>query len=132
MSGSTDLAAMLAGLRVHARPGEYVFATGVDPALAGACEASVREEEGLCCVLRREHADALGLAYAFVAAWLTLEVHSALDSVGLTAAVAETLAVHGIACNVLAGFYHDHLLVPAARRDDALAALTALAVERAR
>ncbi|NZA26903.1 ACT domain-containing protein [Luteimonas sp. SJ-92] len=132
MSGATDVAAMLAGLRVHARPGEYVFVTGTDPGLVGHAEASVREDEGLCCVLRREYADAMGLDYGFVAAWLTLEVHSALEAVGLTARVAAALAAQGIACNVLAGFHHDHLLVPAPRRDDALAALRVLARERDR
>ena len=63
------------------------------------------------------------LPYDFRAAWLSLGVHSALDAVGLTAAVATALARHGIACNVLAGFHHDHLLVAAERRDDALAVL---------
>ena len=70
----------------------------------------------------REH----GESPRFVAAWLSLRVHSALDAVGLTAAVSRALADAGIACNVLAGFHHDHLLVPAARRADAIAALHAL------
>ncbi|MEZ0471177.1 ACT domain-containing protein [Luteimonas salinilitoris] len=128
MSGRTDLAAMLAGLRVHARPGEYVFvsAADADPGLAAVADACVREDEGLTCVLSRAEADARGLRYGFVAAWLTLEVHSALHAVGLTAAVAGALAGDGIACNVLAGFHHDHLLVPADRRDDALATLNRL------
>lgn len=129
MSGDTDLAAMLAGLRVHARPGEYVFVTvaDADPGLIAAAAASVREDEGLTCVLARVDAEARGLHHGFVAAWLTLEVRSALHAVGLTAAVAGALAGRGIACNVLAGFHHDHLLVPADRRADALAALAALA-----
>ncbi|WP_149196359.1 ACT domain-containing protein [Luteimonas suaedae] len=128
MSGRTDLAAMLAGLRVHARPGEYVFisAADADPGLVAVAEACVREDEGLTCVLSRAEADARGLRYGFVAAWLTLDVHSALHAVGLTAAVADALAGDGIACNVLAGFHHDHLLVPADRRDDALATLARL------
>ncbi len=59
-------------------------------------------------------------------AWITLTVHSSLEAVGLTAAVANTLASAGIACNVLAGFHHDHLLVPIDRVDDAMAALSRL------
>ena len=57
-------------------------------------------------------------------AWLTLEVHSSLESVGLTAAVSARLAARGIACNVIAGYHHDHLLVPVARADDAIEALS--------
>lgn len=119
---------MLATLQVQARPDEYVFVAAPvpDPRLAALAQAVVHEAEGPSYVLRREDADALGLRYGFVAAWLTLGVHSALEAVGLTAAVARALAERAIPCNVLAGFHHDHLLVAAARRDEALAALAAL------
>ena len=43
---------------------------------------------------------------------------------GLTAAVSARLAEQDIACNVLAGYHHDHLLVPMARVGDAIAALS--------
>jgi len=82
--------------------------------LEGGIEAAVREAEGLTVVLGRDEADALGLSYDFVAAWITLQVHSALEAVGLTAAVSAALTHAGISCNVLAGFHHDHLLVPTA------------------
>lgn len=128
MPPETDLARMLAGLQVCVREGEYVFVTraDADAALASLAQASVREEEGIAYVLSRSDADAHRLSYDFRAAWLTLGVHSALHAVGLTAAVSTALAARGIACNVLAGFHHDHLLVPAERRDEALAALAEL------
>ena len=62
----------------------------------------------------------------FVAAWLTVEVRSALDAVGLTARLATALASENIACNVLAGYHHDHLLVPFEMADRAVAVLEAL------
>ncbi|MDT7624031.1 MAG: uncharacterized protein QOF99_4932, partial [Pseudonocardiales bacterium] len=43
------------------------------------------------------------------------------------AAVSAQLATGGISCNVVAGYHHDHLFVPADRAADALALLTALA-----
>jgi hypothetical protein len=125
VSGETDLAALLATMEPALRPGEFVFGVldeldGVEP------EATVREDEGLSAVLPRERADALGLGYDYVAAWITLRVHSALEAVGLTAAVSAALADAGLSCNVIAGYHHDHLLVPAERAAEALAVLRVL------
>ena len=53
-------------------------------------------------------------------------MHSDLAAVGLTAAFSRALGDAGIACNVIAGVHHDHLIVPAERAGDALAALRAL------
>ena len=41
-------------------------------------------------------------------------------------AVAATLAERSIACNVLAGYFHDHLLVPRSRAEEAVAGLESL------
>ena len=49
-----------------------------------------------------------------------------LDAVGLTAAVSGKLAERGLAVNVVAGFYHDHLFVPQDRVQEAVAALRKL------
>jgi len=132
MAGETDLAAMLEGLRVERRAGTYVF-VAVDPALAGdgvqlgdGVEALIWEAEGITVIATVERARAEGWSFDFEAAWLTLEVHSALEAVGLTAAVSAALTAEGIACNVVAGFNHDHLLVPADRTADAIASLEAL------
>nr|WP_155999421.1 ACT domain-containing protein [Streptomonospora sp. PA3] len=118
---------LLAGLRPQLRPGTYVFAraaavpAGVHPVV------TVAEDEGLTVVCTREEADAAGLAYGFAAAWITLRVHSALDAVGLTAAVSAALTRAGIACNVVAGYHHDHLFVPAAEGERAAELLRVLA-----
>ena len=90
----------------------------------------VAEAEGTTLGLPRERADELGLTYAFVASWITLRVHSALDAVGLTAAFAAALTDEGISANVVAGYFHDHLFVPEDRRDDAMRALRDLAKRR--
>jgi hypothetical protein len=90
--------------------------------------ATVREAEGLTVVLPRDDADRAGLPYDGELALITLRVHSALDAVGLTAAVSAALAERDIPCNVIAALHHDHLFVPAARAEAALAALRALAL----
>ncbi|AIA01042.1 hypothetical protein DC74_516 [Streptomyces noursei] len=128
VAGETDLQKLLGGMRPRLNPGRYVFATvagGVPPGLAPV--VTVAEPEGLTLVLRQEDADAAGLAYAYVAGWITLRVHSALEAVGLTAAVATALADVGLSCNVVAGFHHDHLFVPYESAGRAVAVLEDLA-----
>ncbi len=100
--------------------------SGVDVPHGVAIQATIVEAEGTTTVLATSDAQKLGIHPEFVAAWLTVEVHSALDAVGLTAAVASALAAEGIPCNVLAGYHHDHLLVPADQSDLAVATLMAL------
>lgn len=130
-----DTNAMIAGMRPGARDGEYVLVS-VEDSHAAALSANgvhayavIREDEGATLVLMRAVADEYGLPYDVVLAWITLHVHSALDGVGLTAAVASRLADHGVACNVLAGFHHDHILVPHADGARALTLLEQLAAE---
>lgn len=126
MPGERDLQLMLRTLAVERRPGTFTFVTGDWPALATVAHATVDEAEGRTLVVTVADAEAAGAPVGFRAAWLTLTVHSALEAVGLTAAFARALGDAGIACNVLAGFHHDHLLVPDDRADEAVAVLAAL------
>ena len=88
--------------------------------------ATITEDEGDTFVISADDAVEQGLEPTFVATWLTLNVSSALDAVGLTAAVSTALAADGIPCNVLAGYHHDHLLVPVGRATRAVAILSSL------
>ncbi len=126
MPGDTDLAKMLASLDVERRPGRFVFVSGDHPALREHTLATIEEAEGTTLVVPVDIARAAGLDVEFEAAWLTLTVFSALDAVGLTAAFSAALSAVGIPCNVLAGYHHDHLLVPADRADEAITTLRAL------
>ncbi|BDI60282.1 ACT domain-containing protein [Qipengyuania nanhaisediminis] len=121
----SDLQGMLAGLEPVLAREPYVFLTGLgEQEFAARHEqmfALVYEDEGLTCVLK---ADGQDKAAQF--ARITLAVHSDLEAVGLTAAVATRLAELGIACNVIAAFHHDHLFVQWHRREEALAALEKL------
>lgn len=128
MSGETDLRKLLGGMSPELRPGRYVFTVaeaGVPRGLAPV--VTVAEPEGLTLVVPCEDADAAGLPYDYVAAWITLRVHSALDAVGLTAVVARELAAADLSCNVVAGFHHDHLFVPHERAAEAVVLLEDLA-----
>ena len=114
---------------------EVVFCTTADEALAARAWplalGSFREAEGVSLILPRAEAEALGFPVALPMRRIELTVNSALDGVGLTAAVASALAAEGVPCNVVAAFHHDHVFVPAAKAEMALAVLKALQDEAA-
>jgi uncharacterized protein len=70
--------------------------------------------------------DRAGIAYQGEWARISLQVHSDLAAVGLTAAIAAELTTHGISANVVAGYFHDHVFVQWDRRAAAMVALSAL------
>lgn len=127
-----DLVRLLSSLRPYLHEGEFVYcqvpAGQLPPGLHPV--VTVQEAEGTTVVLPIGEAETAGLPGTFSSAWITLAVASALDAVGLTAAVSAALATDGIACNVVAGFHHDHLFVPLHSARAALTALEALAHTR--
>ncbi len=130
MAGETDLEKLLALLQPRLLEGYYVFCPADDNTMPSLDSlqplATYREDEGLSLLLLQQDADRAGLPYDSVFRGITLSVHSSLDSVGLTAAVAGKLAAHGISANVIAAYYHDHVFVPAQRAELALKLLTEL------
>ena len=126
----SDLRELLSSMRPELHDGEFEFCTlpagraipdGLHPVV------TVAEVEGTTVIVPVADAIAGGYAETFRCAWITLTVNSALTAVGLTAAVATALTSDGIACNVVAGYHHDHLFVPTASARAAVAALEALA-----
>lgn len=84
------------------------------------------ESEGISAVVSQARAAAMGLHGEGPFALISLRVHSSLQAVGLTAAIATALTDAGISANVIAALHHDHLLVPWSARLNALATLQAL------
>jgi hypothetical protein len=117
---------MLASLDVEQQPGLFTFVTGDWPGLRAKAKAIVEEAEGPSLVVTVADAVEVGAPVDFVGVWLTLTVWSSLDSVGLTAAFATALAASNVPCNVIAGYHHDHLLVPADQADEAIRVLRKL------
>ena len=130
MAGEEDLSKLLALLRPGLIPGDFVFCTVANMKYGDHAElqpiASVQEAEGLTLVLDKHTAEEAGLAYDAVFNCITLQVHSSLEAVGLTAAVSSKLAANGISANVIAAYYHDHVFVPKEKAQLALKLLTEL------
>ena len=128
MAGKTELIQLLNEMEPVLHLGEYVFVSTNDSVALDSKEiiASFREKEGTTLILEKEKADALQLDYDYVASWITLNVHSSLEAVGLTAAVSTALAQEGISCNVVAAYYHDHIFVAQPEAKAAMQVLTHL------
>lgn len=122
-TGETDLQRLLAGLApaLAERPRAIRTQAADAPAPAGAIML-FREDEGTTVVVETD----ISVAEAQWAQ-ITLRIHSSLEAVGMMAAIAAALAACGIPCNAVSAYYHDHLFVPWAQRDAAIAALRALA-----
>ena len=128
--GERDLATLLATLSPALTPGEFVFCTLAGGGYGDGAEldpvAGILEDEGLTLVVPLDRARGAGLPCDQPMRRIVLEVHSSLEAVGLTAAVAGALAQAGIAANVAAAYHHDQVFVPAHRAQDALAVLARL------
>lgn len=134
LSGETDLDLLLRSMSPMLVEGEFVFCTFPAAAYGDHAAlnpvASIRETEGLTLVVPRDCAAEQGLPCDNPFRCISLQVHSSLDAVGLTAAFATRLTEHGISANVIAGYYHDHLFVQSEQAERALTAIRALASER--
>ncbi len=110
-------------------PGDWVFATVPTTAAleADAILMQFKEAEGITVIVPKAYADANEITYSYVAAWITLTVHSSLEAAGLTAAFSGALAAAQISCNVVAAFYHDHIFVAKADAEKAMNILEELA-----
>ena len=120
-TGETDLQRLLAGLAPELAPRPRAFRTQAHDAPVPANALLLfREDEGTTVIVEDDNAEP---------AWaqITLRVHSSLDAVGMMAAISAALARVSVPCNVVSAYYHDHLFVPWAQRDDAVRALQTLA-----
>ena len=125
MSGEIELKKLLQTIKPELNTGEYVFCTtnGLDAAMMSQALMTFREQEGMTLILERNIAESWSVESDVVFSWITLTVHSSLEAVGLTAAFATALTKENISCNVVAGFYHDHIFV---NKSDAVQAISVL------
>jgi uncharacterized protein len=135
VSGGTDIATLLADMDPTLSAVEVVFCSFPNASVADKARLNpigcFMEPEGLSLIISRQVAEVQGIAYSVILQAITLNVHSSLEAVGLTAAVAGRLTQHGISANIVAAYHHDHVFVPVADAERALAILRALQAESA-
>ena len=130
MSGELDLEKLLRFMEPKLLAESFVFCTTtklpIESVMALYPVSVYQEDEGLSLILAERVARSAGLEFDTVFRCITLSVHSSLNAVGLTAAVASKLSINGISANVVAAYYHDHIYVPEANAEQALALLNEL------
>ena len=129
MSGEKDLEKLLRNMSPVLNEGEYVFITFSGN--YGDCTylepiGSFEEKEGLTLIISKEKAIENNIQVNDVFRFITLNVHSTLNAVGLTAAVASKLSSNDISANVIAAYYHDHIFVQSQHAEKALSLLLEL------
>ncbi|AOT09295.1 ACT domain-containing protein [Pseudoalteromonas luteoviolacea] len=127
MTGETNLTVLLASMEPDLSSELYVYAVVSESQLEQLGLANIlglfREKEGVTVITTQSYAQAQGIKYQGDYRCITLNVHSSLEAVGLTAAFATALGQNNISANVVAGYYHDHIFVQNNYADEALQCL---------
>lgn len=132
LNAISDLETLLHSMSPQLEDNIYVFATvSMDRLARLSCEPLMvfKEGEGVTLILEKSTADAEGIEGAMPSKRITLNVHSALEAVGFMAAISKGLMEEGIPCNVVAGYYHDHLFIPLDKVDRAMDVLHGFAAK---
>lgn len=128
----SDLSTLLSTLEVIRRDGVWRFETIDKDAASWAELVNLRqvrdiamlfqESEGLTVITSADDETPQDNRWA----WLELSVYSDLQAVGFLAKVAAALSDAGVPCNAVAAYHHDHIFVPEAKAETAIAAIEAL------
>ena len=126
MSGETNLSTLLQNMTPilhHEEYGYGLLPAGVSVPANINWFALMREGSSTTVVASIAELKAHNINHSPGWARISLEIHSSLSAVGLTAAVAAALTKANISANVVAAYYHDHFFVQWQRREEAKALL---------
>jgi len=94
--------------------GKFEFTTTTSANIPKNAVAMIKEVEGTTLITPTDKTG------SGVFALISLMNKTQLTQIGVTAKFSKTLADAEIPCNVFAGFYHDHILVPYHLREKAI------------
>ncbi len=124
MNSLTYLDELLPNMDPELSREEFVFATFPGATYGDLASlkpvGSIQEKEALTLVIEYSNARNAGINCDVVLRRISLNVHSSLEAVGLTATISKVLAEQGISANIVAGYYHDHIFVPTDQAERAL------------
>lgn len=127
MAGIKDLDILLSGMEPVLDERDFVFCTSPDFSWDNISQFNpigvFYEKEGMTLILSKKEADDQEVPYESVYKLISLNIHSSLDAVGLTAAFSAKLAENNISANVVAAYFHDHIFVPAQKAELAMTVL---------
>lgn len=130
MQGIKDLNQLIANLEPVLDEREFVFCTFpvMEWNQVGVWEpiGLFQEKEGITLIVTREKAVENNIDAQSVYRLISLNVHSSLEAVGLTAIISAKLTEKNISANVVAAYYHDHIFVPANKAEQAIEAILEL------
>lgn len=134
MAGIEDLKILLSSMKPELDSREFVFCTFDNPLSMEAITnltpiGTFREKEGLTLIITTDDALSNGIRFDTVYKLISLTVHSSLNAVGLTAAIATKLASKDISANVVAAYYHDHIFIQKEKAGQAMEAIMELQAE---
>lgn len=128
---TTDLEQVLSSIEATCDGVTYGFATVSDLESVGLdldrLTGVFQEQEGLTVFAPSEYLRSKQPDFEGDFAKITINVHTSLELVGLTAVLATELAKHNISANVVAAYYHDHIFVQYDAKDEAMTAIESLA-----
>jgi hypothetical protein len=132
MAGSTNLKNVFSSMKIVCDEIRYGFTSVEDMSEidASGILGSFNEDEGVTVFASAEYFNSKDIDYEGDFAKLTVNVHTSLELVGLTAALADVLTKRSISANVVAAFYHDHIFVQFDKKEEAIAAIESLSNER--
>jgi ribosomal protein S18 acetylase RimI-like enzyme len=128
MTPERNLHRLLASIAPKRHAGVYLFCEvpsgvvpeGIEP------QMTFREGDTTTVVVEEDQAEAAGIAGELPSVWITLGASSDLAAVGFLAVITARMAAQSISVNVVSGYRHDHLFVPVAMAEDAMAVLSSL------
>jgi uncharacterized protein len=123
MSGETNLRTLLQNMTPILQEAEYGYGhVPIGTAIPANLNwfALMREDTATTVVATTAELQRHNIEHIPGWARISLEIHSDLSAVGLTAAISAALTNANISANVVAGYYHDHFFVQWPRREDAI------------